>query len=304
MRTRIRTGGWMRGLTPCIALLSCCLMASNLNAQQTQPPQDATRQQDNQDKAAQQGQSRTATHVGKVVSARDNTLTMTANGENHAHQVGAETKITIDRQPATLADLKPGDHIEVTTPSDNPRKALAISAIRGAQGGTVREGNNQAGNNPANERQPRPLQREANSNNQAEDRQQSPKAILGVALGRFDDPREFRRDGDNQRGGIVVTDVMESGPADQANLRAGDRLVSINGTQLNDPEQLMRLIDSMRPGQEVEPVRNKDMMFKKYLAKFAVSSLLLASEAFGVQGHANTRSFEVGPFTWLVDFAR
>ena len=56
-----------------------------------------------------------STHEGTVVSVTGNKLVMTTAGKEHSHVIEPDTKITLDRKPAQLEDLKPGMHIKVTT---------------------------------------------------------------------------------------------------------------------------------------------------------------------------------------------
>ena len=70
------------------------------------------------------------THEGKVVSVAAGKLKMTDNdGKNeHSHDIGATTKITLDGKEAKLADLKAGDKIKVT--QDDAGKVTAVVATR------------------------------------------------------------------------------------------------------------------------------------------------------------------------------
>jgi hypothetical protein len=57
------------------------------------------------------------THQGKVVSAGEGKLTMTdmGGGNQHTHEVTAETGITCGGKACSLADLKAGFTVTVTT---------------------------------------------------------------------------------------------------------------------------------------------------------------------------------------------
>lgn len=56
-------------------------------------------------------------HAGIVQSAGEGRLVMTFTdgGAVHSHAVASDAHITRDGQPVALADLKPGDHVKVTT---------------------------------------------------------------------------------------------------------------------------------------------------------------------------------------------
>jgi Cu/Ag efflux protein CusF len=56
------------------------------------------------------------THEGKVVKAEAKKLTMTdKDGKEHAHDVGADAKVTCDGKECKLEELKAGMKIKVTT---------------------------------------------------------------------------------------------------------------------------------------------------------------------------------------------
>ena len=52
-------------------------------------------------------------------------------------------------------------------------------------------------------------------------------------------------------GGILLNGVAEDGPAQKAGLRAGDLIVSWNGTELGSIEDLMPLLIEAKPGDVV-----------------------------------------------------
>ena len=65
-------------------------------------------------------------------------------------------------------------------------------------------------------------------------------AFLGVVL----DPR--------YSDAAVVQEVYSNSPAEEAGLRPGDRILSINSQQVNSSDDLINLINQMQPGQPVE----------------------------------------------------
>ena len=76
-------------------------------------------------------------HEGTVVSVGDHKLTMTDSKDKkeHSHEIGANTKITLNGKEAKLSDLRKGDKIKVTT-GDDKKKVEKIEATRGkAKGG-------------------------------------------------------------------------------------------------------------------------------------------------------------------------
>ncbi|MEW8153025.1 MAG: PDZ domain-containing protein, partial [Candidatus Thiodiazotropha endolucinida] len=48
--------------------------------------------------------------------------------------------------------------------------------------------------------------------------------------------------------GILVTGVMEEGPASKAGLRPGDVITRVNDTEIDNSQQLVQLIASQPPG--------------------------------------------------------
>lgn len=52
--------------------------------------------------------------------------------------------------------------------------------------------------------------------------------------------------------GIVITEIETDGPGDDAGLRAGDVIVSIEGSQIINAESLSSLISSSRPGESIQ----------------------------------------------------
>lgn len=50
--------------------------------------------------------------------------------------------------------------------------------------------------------------------------------------------------------GVIITGVLQNGPAAQAGIRPGDVIVSIGGTPVRDVTQLLALVSSLKPGNE------------------------------------------------------
>jgi putative serine protease PepD len=55
-------------------------------------------------------------------------------------------------------------------------------------------------------------------------------------------------------GGAEVGEVTPGGPADEAGLRAGDVIVSIDGRSVRDPEDVADAVSDHEPGDRVEVV--------------------------------------------------
>src|SRR5436309_12248089 len=57
---------------------------------------------------------------------------------------------------------------------------------------------------------------------------------------------------DGSENGVVLQDLAEDGPAARAGLRAGDRLLSVDGKAVDSSCALERLLLARSPGQEVK----------------------------------------------------
>ena len=57
---------------------------------------------------------------------------------------------------------------------------------------------------------------------------------------------------DNTAGGVLLTDVTAGSPAALAGLRAGDRILSINGQKVGDYRDVTRLINANTPNAAVK----------------------------------------------------
>ncbi len=60
------------------------------------------------------------------------------------------------------------------------------------------------------------------------------------------------------RGAAVIAEVVPGSAADRAGLRAGDAIVSINGTDLTNHLQVSQIIGSLRPGERVSLTINRE----------------------------------------------
>jgi hypothetical protein len=71
-------------------------------------------------------------HEGTVVSVEEGKLTMTdKSGKNeHQHQLAEDVKITIDGKERTVADLKKGMKIKVTTKAGDKKTVVRVDARR------------------------------------------------------------------------------------------------------------------------------------------------------------------------------
>lgn len=58
--------------------------------------------------------------------------------------------------------------------------------------------------------------------------------------------------------GVLISEVMRSGPADRAGIKRGDVLININQQPINDPKAMLDIVANSTPGQEIpiELIRN------------------------------------------------
>ncbi|RMF38363.1 MAG: PDZ domain-containing protein, partial [Planctomycetota bacterium] len=79
-----------------------------------------------------------------------------------------------------------------------------------------------------------------------------PKATGQIYLGvEVEAPRDNRL-------GVTVTDVVRGGPAWKAGLRAGDRILAINGYAIGDMKDMVAQLAKLRPGDSVRFLVNRD----------------------------------------------
>ena len=76
------------------------------------------------------------THQGKVVGVGAGTLTMTdtAGGNQHTHEVAFNVVMTCDGNPCGLNDLKTGDMVTVTTDTKDGKPVATKIEVRKAVG--------------------------------------------------------------------------------------------------------------------------------------------------------------------------
>jgi serine protease Do len=55
-------------------------------------------------------------------------------------------------------------------------------------------------------------------------------------------------------GGVRIAEVVPGGPADEAGVEVGDRVVAFDGTEISSMEQLADLVGATEPGTDVELV--------------------------------------------------
>lgn len=72
--------------------------------------------------------------------------------------------------------------------------------------------------------------------------QSSKRAVLGVQLNRADDDEE----------GVLIQGVTNGSPAEKAGLKAGDRIVKINGKKVDNRQELAAVTAKLKPGRKIK----------------------------------------------------
>jgi len=69
------------------------------------------------------------------------------------------------------------------------------------------------------------------------------KGALGIA---------FKQEGEAAPKGVAIGKIIRNCPAERAGLKADDIILSVNGTEVNFPYQLQKVVSSMKPGDQVK----------------------------------------------------
>jgi S1-C subfamily serine protease len=71
-----------------------------------------------------------------------------------------------------------------------------------------------------------------------------PRGFLGIRLRRVTVPSESL--------GVLVSGIVPGGPADSAGVRAGDRILAVDGQEVHTSEQVTAAVQGIRPGETAE----------------------------------------------------
>jgi membrane-associated protease RseP (regulator of RpoE activity) len=101
---------------------------------------------------------------------------------------------------------------------------------------------------------------QGSNNNNRNDQSRAPqsdatnqRAFLGVAVSALDDSlRSHLQNQVSDGSGVLVEDVAEDSPAAKAGIEQHDILVTLDDQRLYSPEQLVRLVESDKPGRQVK----------------------------------------------------
>jgi serine protease Do len=77
------------------------------------------------------------------------------------------------------------------------------------------------------------------------------RGYVGVQLGVLVTRELAENLGMSQVQGVMIDDVVKGTPADQAGIKGGDVVLSVNNESISSPQQLRRLISEIKPGQAV-----------------------------------------------------
>jgi Do/DeqQ family serine protease len=97
--------------------------------------------------------------------------------------------------------------------------------------------------------------------------------------------------GVREKEGVLVSDVMKGGPAESSGLRAGDVIVELGGTKINEVPDLQRRVANVSPGQTITLVVIRDRARSKVSVKVgemptedtSVAAVEAGPEGFGLQ---------------------
>jgi len=172
--------------------------------------------------------------VGKLEKVDGQALTFK---ENDAAKLNAavktvtaapNAKVTLNRQPAKLADLKPGDFVRIMTPPGDAKVAIEVAAARVIHDTppqpdpmaqpTVRT--------PRNTREPLPGQ----------------QGGLGLVVS------------DSPQNGVLILHVKRGTPAWDAGIQTGDYLLELSGQEIVTPEDFLATVRQHAPRESVNVV--------------------------------------------------
>jgi len=173
--------------------------------------------------------------VGKIEQVEGRTLRFKLNdaakleADVKSITVAPNAKITLNREPAKLEDLKPTDFVRILTPPGDAKVAIEVAAAR-----VIKDTPPQPDPMPS-PRAPIPM------NNAA-----APRADQGGGLGIvvMDSPQS----------GILILDVHRDTPAWTAGIQTGDYLLSLAGQEIVTPTDFLTTVRQHAPRESVELV--------------------------------------------------
>lgn len=171
--------------------------------------------------------------VGRIRKIDGLTLTIMRNEPKKlgAVTVSKDAEVTLNREPATLKDLKANDFVRIVMSRDKPNLAAKVAAAR------VIHDTPPSDPPPAKARRTPPMERQA-----------LPARQGGLGLTVADAPNE----------GILILDVHHDTPAWSAGIQTGDYLVKADGKDIVAPDDFLVTVRSREPGEKMKIVLWRD----------------------------------------------
>lgn len=102
--------------------------------------------------------------------------------------------------------------------------------------------------------------------------------------------------GPAENGGVALDGVMENSPAEEAGLEAGDVVTSINGEEVNSPEELVRAVSKFKVGEDLKVSYRRNGEEKKVQVRLArLGDLMEAPPERPRRGRRNQDGGEADP---------
>lgn len=190
-------------------------------------------------------------HVGRIQLIKDRRIKFQHNDKEEAENVYVpkEAKVTLNRDSASLEDLKVGDFIRVTMSTAAKGTAARVEAARVVK------------------------TTEPNKGTARTDRVKTSKTFtdrdggLGVVIS--DSPNE----------GVLILDARKDTPAEAAKIQVGDYLMRVDGDVVQTSEQALKLIRSHKPGETVKLTIWRDGNTRTGSVKFTTARVAQDQEA-------------------------
>jgi hypothetical protein len=213
-----RSGAWAwAGLIAC----GVCVASSNVGWADSEDDSDSSLSNSSQ-------LSLGRTYQGEVDSTRGNSLIFsTEDGNQKSVNVSDNTHIRLNGKHADLSDLQPNDIVIIRLHPGSTSLARRITATRSSEvSGLARSGRGH---------------RLSQSAYRPEQRRPDQLPSLGIGLELLSRTQQ----------GVRVHEVIKDGPADEAGLRPGDQIVSVDGQNVSAPYQLIAMIHQSNPGDQI-----------------------------------------------------
>ena len=169
--------------------------------------------------------------AGRIVEIGDRQIVVLPNDSRQkvSFRVPEGARILLNRERATLSNLKVGDQVRVTVAARGSDRAREVVVARIAPS-----------SRPRSTPGPRPAQPEAEGVNvEVSETRSGGGAGMGLVVTSA------------ANGGVMVVDAQENSPADRAGLRAGDVVLSFEDDELASPQDLVSRVRERRPGEKV-----------------------------------------------------